>query len=196
MLVAKSSGGESPLNYALRNGPANLRAVTTFFLDAARWLGGLQPQPPTPEMVDAAGKLPGVLSNALSWACYYNRVPVVAQLLACPEVDPTRNDSSCLRSAASDGHTSIVQLLLADGRADPGARDQEAIVVASYRGHADTVAVLLGDPRVDPTAQNGWALKTALKAGLPAVAALLKTDPRMAPWAHLTAESPVVAGLW
>ena len=195
MLVAQSRGGWSPFEFALRICPANLPAVTTFFLDAARWLGGPHPLPPTPEMVDAAGKLPEVLSRALNTACACNRVPEVVQLLACPGVDPTRDDSECLRNAASRGLTSILQLLLADGRADPGARDQYAICNASSIGRTDTVAALLGDPRVDPTVGDGWALKAALKYGLTAVAALLKADPRMAPWAHLTAESPEVKSL-
>ena len=192
MLVAKSSLGDSPLYYALEKGPANLPAVTTLFLDAARCLGGPHPQPPTPEMADAAVKLPVVLSGALHVACHDNRVLEVAQLLACPGVDPTWRDSVCLWTAAEKGHTSIVQLLLADGRADPGAGGQVAIRWASFNGHTDIVAALLADPRVDPTARNGAALKWALERGHPAVAALLKADPRMAPWAHLTEESPEV----
>ena len=198
MLVAKSSGdsGWSPFSYASRKGPANLLAVTTFFLDAARWLGGPLLQPPTPEMVDAAGKLPEVLSNALWWACLHNRVPEVAQLLACPGVDPMWDNSWRLQNAAEKGHTPIVQLLLADGRADPGEYDQQTIRLASRSGHTDTVTALLADPRVDPTALDGWALKAALNRGHPAVAAQLKADPRMAPWAQLTAESPEVVGFY
>ena len=180
----------SPLTYALKKGPVNLSAVTIFFLDAARWLGGPHLLPPTPEMADAAGELPDVLSHALFLACDCNRVPETAQLLAFPGMDPTWHDSLCLFNAARSGHTSIVQLLLADGRADPGREDQLTIRFASENGHIDTVAALLGNPRVDPTARNGAALKGALKNGHPAVAALLKADPRMAPWAHLTAESP------
>ena len=196
MLVAKSSDGWSPLSSALVKGPANLPAVTTFFLDAARWLGGPHPLPLTPEMADAAGELPEVLSRAMNMACVYNRVPEVAQLLACPGVDPTWNSSMCLQNAAQLGYTPIVQLLLADGRADPGAYNQFAIHLASENGHTDTVAALLGDPRVDPTASNGRALKWALKNRHAAVAALLKADPRMAPWAHLAAESPGVVGFY
>ena len=192
MLVAKSSGGWSPINYALEKGPANLSAVMTFFLDAARWLDGPHPLPLTPQMADAAGKLPVELSSALWKVCCFNRVPEAARLLAFPGVDPTWTNSVCLLAAATSGHTSIVQLLLADGRADPGARDQYAIRLASCNGHTDTVAALLGDPRVDPTARDGWALKAALQFGHPAVVALLKADPRMAPWVHLTKKSPEV----
>ena len=196
MLVTESNKGWSPLTSALYKGPANLSAVSTFFLDAARWLGGPHPLPLTPEVADAAGKLPGVLSSALNTACYRNRVPEVVQLLACPGVDPTWDNSWCLRDAAQLGHTSIVQLLLADGRADPGALNQLAIRDASFLRRSDTVAVLLVDPRVDPTALDGAALKAALMHGHTAVAALLKADPRMAPWALLTAESPEVVAFW
>ena len=190
MLVAKSRGGVwSPLEFALRQGPANVSSVMTFFLDAARWLGGPHPLPLMPEVAEAAGKLRDVLSSALFFACDYNLVPEAAQLLACPGADPTWNDSNCLRVAARNEQTAIVQLLLADGRADPGAEKQEAICWASLDGYIDIVAALLADPRVDPTASDGWVLKASLYRGHPAVVALLKADPRMAPWAHLTAKS-------
>ena len=151
----------------------------TFFLDTAWWLLEAHPQPLTPEMADAAGKLPDVLSRVLAVACCNNRVPEVAQLLAFPGVAPTWHGSSCLIFAAENGHTYIVQLLLADGRADPGMIDQYAINVAISNDHADTVAAFLGDPRVDPTAGNGWVLKLALKRGHADVVSLLKADPRM-----------------
>ena len=191
MMVVNSADGESPFDDALKEGPANLPAVMSFFLDAARWLSGPHPLPLTPEMDVAAGKLPGVLSHAMWSACEFDRVPEVVQLLAFPGVDPSWADSFCLLIAAGGGHTSIVQLLLADGRADPEAESQGAICSASRNGHA-TVAALLADPRVDPTEREGWALKAALKRGRAAVVALLKADPRMAPWVHLTAESPEV----
>ena len=95
--------------------------MTTFFLDAARWLLGPHPQPLTPEMAEAAGE---AVSISVFRHVFSTMPRAGAHCWRAPGWTPRGLTAVVLGDAALDGYTSIVQLLLADGRADPGVDDE------------------------------------------------------------------------
>ncbi|KAJ3244451.1 hypothetical protein HDU78_010995 [Chytriomyces hyalinus] len=90
---------------------------------------------------------------------------LVEQLLKQPDVDPSQNESYCLRMASENGHEQVVALLVQDGRADANAVDNAAIRFAARSGHARIVQILLRDTRCDARALNSYALVWASRKG-------------------------------
>lgn len=62
--------------------------------------------------------------------------------------DPAAFDDELLRTAAAEGHASVVAYLLADRRVNPLARSNQAYRRAAARGNVAVLEVLRADPRV------------------------------------------------
>jgi hypothetical protein len=93
---------------------------------------------------------------AFGFYCTAEYLESVKLILAVhPEVDPSVDDNSAIRTACFMGHHEIMKLLLTDSRVDPSANENEAIVeVCNSSAYERDIVVqlLLADPRVDPAA--------------------------------------------
>jgi hypothetical protein len=80
-----------------------------------------------------------------------NNIKKVKSLLSCPDVNPSIDDSDCLRTASKEGYIEIVTLLLNDKRADPTSLNHYSVVFSAINGHLDILTLLLSDSRVNPS---------------------------------------------
>ncbi|KAJ3228257.1 hypothetical protein HDU81_006261 [Chytriomyces hyalinus] len=90
---------------------------------------------------------------------------LVQHLLKEYDVDPSQNESYCLRMASENGHEQVVSLLVQDARADATAVDNAAIRFAARSGYARVVEILLRDAGCDAHALNSYALVWASRKG-------------------------------
>jgi hypothetical protein len=95
--------------------------------------------------------------------------------------DPSDYYNYAIRTAARNGHLSVVERLLLDERVDPSAYDNDAIGVAAGGGHLAVVERLLQDKRVDPSANYNNAVQGAAVRGHLAVVERLLQDQRVNP---------------
>ena len=125
-------------------------------------------------LLTARAKLAGN-NNALAMAASGGQLSTVAQLLA-DGANVHYDDDAALRSAARNGHASVIAFLLdparGRNRADVHARDDGALHAAAYFGHAAVVARLIaGGAAIN--AGNSKALRAAAGEGHADVAAQL-----------------------
>jgi hypothetical protein len=117
----------------------------------------------------------GGLDGALAMAASGGHLSTVAQLLA-DGASVHHDDDAALRSAARNGHASVITFLLdparGRNRADVHARDDGALHAAAYFGHSAAVAQLIaGGAAVN--AGDSKALRAAAGEGHADVAAQL-----------------------
>ncbi|KAI8822832.1 ankyrin repeat-containing domain protein [Chytriomyces cf. hyalinus JEL632] len=113
-------------------------------------------------------------------ACENNHPSLVDLLLIhMPALSASFNNNTCLRHAASNGHTEIVRLLLdcQQDDVDPSCLNNISLRNAAERGYVEIVERLLQDSRVDSGAQGNAAIRFSAERGhAQVVELLLKTN--------------------
>ncbi|KAJ3244481.1 hypothetical protein HDU78_010952 [Chytriomyces hyalinus] len=109
-------------------------------------------------------------------ACENNHPSLVDLLLMhMPTLSASFDNNTCLRHAASNGHTEIVHLLLdcQQDAVDPSCLNNICLRNAAERGYVEIVERLLQDSRVDADAQGNAAIRFSAERGHAHVVELL-----------------------
>lgn len=99
-------------------------------------------------------------------------------LLSDPRVNPSDNESSCLRYAVTKGREQTVAVLLEDGRAQHWAQNGDALIEAVKIANVVIAKMSLDNGRVDPNVREGYALLEAIRNEQNEVAETLLADDR------------------